>query len=108
MDPLLALVAAVIAIGSTTGTRIVDRWFDRKNPYRRELVETIEQTSKARADRIEQLESDLATERAKTSRQGIEIGELKQRVERLERALDTCLQRLTAQHYDIDIPEGGG
>lgn len=103
MDPLLiALATAAAAIGGTAASRFIDAWFARRahigplvaetDAARRELIETLEQTAKARADRINTLETELAEERRQRSES--EAG-FNLRIQRLESALGLCLDRLT-------------
>lgn len=102
MDSLLiAVTAATAAIGGTALTRAIDLWFARRykvgplvaetDAARRELIETLEQTAQARNDRIAALEGELREEKVSRAR---EVEELNLRVQRLEKALSLCLDRL--------------
>lgn len=98
----IALAAALAAIGGTALTRVIDLWFAKRHRVgplvaetdaaKRELIETLEQTAQARADRISTLEDELRDERESRAR---EVEGLNLRVQRLERALGLCLDRLT-------------
>lgn len=109
---LLALATAVAAIGGTAISRFIDQWFARKanvgplvaetNAARTELIDTLEQTATARADRIASLEEQLAAEQAARAR---EVADLTARVQRLETALNLALDRLRIAKVAVtDIP----
>lgn len=110
---LLAVCASLAAIGGTVGTRIVDRWFARKGvgPLQAELMDTLEATAKARADRIADLEAQLDEERSERHRlEGLltaertERARLEQRVRKLEQAI---VARMADIALDLDDEPGG-
>lgn len=102
MEPLvIALASAIAAVGGTAVSRFIDQWFARRahvgplvaqaDAARNELIDMLEQTATARADRIKALEDELASERAARAR---DVGELQTRVTRLETALSLALDKL--------------
>ncbi len=89
-----AAIAALVAIGSVVGTRMVDWFFGRRfgvGPAQQELVSTLQATSAARADRITALEDELAaTKKDLATEHDLRVA-LEAKVGELEKAIATLV-----------------